>query len=237
MFKIGIAMKFCGSTYQVMRQQWLERGLTPCPGRAPAGSRPALALAAIPNPCTRQGWVLGIPSQSCWTLGAQHPPSLSHMVLTLFQPHCSQELSAPGLLLLPSSHPPHPTNRCQQPLLMLLAGPKDSNTISAQLLLPHCKPPCSSTFLMASVHSHGYVKALLLPQRRKIPPNGVPSQLQGPVWKCKVRTWAPSRGWGEGSGTWPDSGTPVVVGGGGSSLHMDSLSPGNSAAGTELTWI
>lgn len=62
MFKIGIAMKFCGSTYQVMRQQWLERGLTPCPGRAPAGSRPALALAAIPNPCTRQGWVLGIPS-------------------------------------------------------------------------------------------------------------------------------------------------------------------------------
>lgn len=41
-----------------------------------------------------------------------------------------------------------------------------------------------------------------------------------------------------GSGTWPGSGTPMVVGGGGgSSLHMDSLSPGNSTAVTELTWI
>lgn len=71
-----------------------------------------------------------LPSQSCWTLGARHPPSLSHMVLTLFQPHCSQELSALGLLLLPSSHPPHPTNSCQQPLMTLLAGPKDSHTSS-----------------------------------------------------------------------------------------------------------
>lgn len=116
-------------------------------------------LGSNPKSLHKAGVGAGNPlsSQSCWTLGAQHPPSLSHMVLTLFQPHCSQELSAPGLLLLPSSHPPHPTNRCQQPLLMLLAGPKDSNTISAQLLLPHCKPPCSSTFLMASVHSHGYL--------------------------------------------------------------------------------
>lgn len=181
MLKIGIAMKFCGSTYQVMRQQWLERGLTPCPGRAPAGSRPALALAEFPNPCTRQGWVLGIPSH----LRAVGP--WEHSILpacpTWFSPCSSPTAPRSSLPQGCCCCPAHtlPTNRCQQPLLMLLAGPKDSNTISAQLLLPHCKPPCSSTFLMASVHSHGYVKALLLPQRRKIPPNGVPSQLQGPV--------------------------------------------------------
>lgn len=147
-FKIHIAVMFCVSTYQVMRQQWLERGLTPCPGRAPAGSDPA-----IPNPCTRQGWVLGYFSHlravgpwehgilpACWW---DSVPACSHPAPA----QCSQELSALGLLLLPSSHTtPHKEVPAASDDTFGWATGRPHISVHQEkghswLLLPHCKSP------------------------------------------------------------------------------------------------
>lgn len=155
-------MTFCVSPYQVMRQHWLLRGLTPCPGTS--WVRSCSCLGSNPKSLHKAGVGAGIllPSRSCWTLGVWHPPRLlmaqSPSLLSPCPAHGSQELCALGLLLLPSSHTPQPSERCQQPLVTILAGPKDSHTIRVHegkghswLLLSHWKSSWSSSFLMISM--------------------------------------------------------------------------------------
>lgn len=121
--------------------------------------RSCSCLCSNPKSLHKAGVGAGIllPSQSCWTVGAWHPPSLLRgQCPSLFSP-CSSpllyELSALGLLLLPSSHSPHTPKRCQQPLMTLLDGPQDSHTISVHQLAPviPLQIPWSSTFLMISM--------------------------------------------------------------------------------------
>lgn len=73
--------------------------------------------------------------------------TVSQPVLTLFQPTALRSSLPWGCCCCPA-HTPHPTKRCHQPLMTLLAGPQDSHTISVHqekghswLLLSRCKSP------------------------------------------------------------------------------------------------
>lgn len=187
MFKIHTAMMFCVSTHQVMRQ----RGLIPVLQGHHLGQ-----ILLLPQ---QKSQILAQSRGGCWdsppiselvdpgSVASSQPadgtvPACSHPVPA----HGSQELSALELLLLPSSHPPQPPERWQQPLVTLLAEPKDSHTISVHqgkghswLLLSHCKSPLQNGAALFSLspcpYSHGYVKPSVFPQRRKIPLNKAPS--------------------------------------------------------------
>lgn len=184
MFKIHIAVKFCVSAYQGMRQQWLERGLTPCPGRAAAWSDPALASAAIPNPCTRQGWVLGFFSHlravgpwehgilpACW---GDSVPACSHPAPA----HCSMSSLPWGCCCCPAHTLPTPQRGASNLWWHFWMDHRTATpSVSISwLLLSHCKSHGAALFSWSPCpYSHGYVKTSVFPQSRKIPLNRVPS--------------------------------------------------------------
>lgn len=132
----------CVSTCQVMGQQWLER-------EGSSWVRSCSCLAAIPNPCTRQGWVLGFSSHlraaGAGSLASSQPAdgAVSQPVLILL-PLLPGALCPSGVAAVAQLTPSPPLKEVQQSLMALLAGPKDSHTISVHwgkgLLLSHCNP-------------------------------------------------------------------------------------------------
>lgn len=187
----------CVSTCQVMGQQWLER-------EGSSWVRSCSCLAAIPNPCTRQGWVLGFSSHlraaGAGSLASSQPAdgAVSQPVLILL-PLLPGALCPSGVAAVAQLTPSPPLKEVQQSLMALLAGPKDSHTISVHwgkgLLLSHCNP--MEQHFSHELHAHIHMvrwKPRFSLKEEKFLQTKSPHSCKN-HWKHKMRPWTPSRGW------------------------------------------